>query len=234
MAREEIDNLRLGKSGRVIKKAVDQELLKILLRFGLAQARDSSLRAMNTTKGLRMLIDPKLLKTKLKSKNFRIKLISRVHDWTTKRAKEIDASTRKMLFDNVRRVLTQAAQLEVAPSMGEVARSIRLQISERGYGFSQLRAATIARFEIRQAETLGRVETFEAAGVKKQKWIAHRDGKSGKRHHELMNGQIQEVGKPFVNPTTKVKLMHPLDPKAPLSETINCRCHIVAVITGDE
>ncbi len=44
--------------------------------------------------------------------------------------------------------------------------------------------------------------------------------------HKQMEGQKRGLNKPFDNPVTGAKLMHPLDSAASASETINCRCKV--------
>lgn len=95
---------------------------------------------------------------------------------------------------------------------------------------SRARATTIVRTELARAFAVATQERMaqQAAlvpGLKKQ-W--RRSGKLHPRpHHDLADGQVKEVGEPFVlNPLGKpqVKLMFPHDPKAPAGETINCGC----------
>lgn len=78
---------------------------------------------------------------------------------------------------------------------------------------------------------------FNSAAFEKLKAQAARDPglrkqwrRSGKVHsrdnHDAIDGQVQEVDKPFIVTTKKgpVEIMFPCDPRAPIGETINCGC----------
>lgn len=65
--------------------------------------------------------------------------------------------------------------------------------------------------------------------------------RSGKRHsrwnHDAIDGTVEEVDKPFMlQPGNKkggpVAMMYPADPAAPIGETINCGCVLVAFLKG--
>lgn len=87
------------------------------------------------------------------------------------------------------------------------------------------RAITIVRTEMGRAFSVaGHERKHDAAavlpGLRKQ-W--RRSGKVHSREsHDLADGQIVEVDKPFI--VGGVELMYPRDPAAPASETINCGC----------
>lgn len=87
------------------------------------------------------------------------------------------------------------------------------------------RAKTILRTEMGRAFSVATQERQTQAaevlpGMKKQ-WR-----QSGKIHsrtsHDLADGQIVDVDKPFL--VGGIKMMHPRDPKAPAKETVNCGC----------
>ena len=91
------------------------------------------------------------------------------------------------------------------------------------------RATTIVRTELGRAFALANQQRQEQAQVKvpglQKQW--RRSGKLHSRwNHDAVDGQIVDVGKPFVLPTDSgpVKLMHPHDPSAPIGEIINCGC----------
>jgi len=92
---------------------------------------------------------------------------------------------------------------------------------------SRRRATTIVRTELGRVFAVAAHERLLQAaekvpGMKKQ-W--RQSGKLHPRlHHVLADGQVQEVGKPFILAGGKVKLMYPHDPRAPAGETINCGC----------
>ncbi len=90
---------------------------------------------------------------------------------------------------------------------------------------SRRRALTIVRTELGRAFSIASHERSVQArdilpGLKKQ-W--RRSGKTHSRPaHDAADGQIREVDKPFSIGIHQ--LMHPHDPAAPASETINCGC----------
>lgn len=92
---------------------------------------------------------------------------------------------------------------------------------------SRARATTIVRTELGRAFAVASFERLQQAkakvpGLKKQ-W--RKSGKLHPRlHHELADGQVQEIEDPFILAGGRVKLMFPHDPKAPASEVINCGC----------
>ncbi len=104
-------------------------------------------------------------------------------------------------------------------------------------GHSYLRARTIVRTELSRAFAVAANESLlqsakHVPGMKKR-W--RRSGKVHSRtRHDMTDGQVQPVDKPFVIGLRKtepdgdysksVKMMHPHDPSAPASETINCGC----------
>ena len=87
------------------------------------------------------------------------------------------------------------------------------------------RAITIMRTEMGRAFSVATQERQTQAaeilpGLKKQ-W--RRSGKVHSRTaHDLADGQIVDVDKPFI--VGGVPLMYPRDPKAPAKETVNCGC----------
>ncbi|MEQ8585147.1 MAG: phage minor head protein [Thalassobaculaceae bacterium] len=87
------------------------------------------------------------------------------------------------------------------------------------------RAITVLRTEMGRAFSVAAQERkVDAAtvlpGMRKQ-W--RRSGKVQSRQaHDLADGQIVEVDKPFL--VNGVELMFPRDPSAPASETVNCGC----------
>lgn len=98
---------------------------------------------------------------------------------------------------------------------------------------SRARATSIVRTELARTFAVATQERMaqQAAlvpGLKKQ-W--RRSGKIHPRpHHDLADGQVKEIGEPFIlNPLGRgqVKLMFPHDPAAPAAETINCGCIMI-------
>jgi len=94
---------------------------------------------------------------------------------------------------------------------------------------SRVRATTIVRTELGRAYAVAAQERLVQAGEKvpglKKQW--RRSGKIHSRlSHDAADGQIKEIAEPFAiwSKTGQVKMMHPHDPAAPASETINCGC----------
>lgn len=94
---------------------------------------------------------------------------------------------------------------------------------------SRERAITITRTEIARVYAVAGFEKLRedaklVPGLKKQ-W--RRSGKIHSRlSHDLADGQVRDVDKPFN--VGGVAMMFPHDPKAPATETINCGCTLVA------
>lgn len=92
-------------------------------------------------------------------------------------------------------------------------------------GSARRRAMTIVNTEMSRAFSVAaaqRAEEKQAAGTAMVK-IWRRSGKIHSRlRHDLMDGKIEPVGQPFK--LGNIKMMHPHDPAAPASETINCGC----------
>ena len=95
---------------------------------------------------------------------------------------------------------------------------------------SRKRATTIVRTELNRAFHVAAHERLKDAATKvpgmQKQWR-----KSGKRHprlsHAAIDGQVQDVGRPFVLKGGSVKIMFPGDPRAPAGETINCGCTVL-------
>ncbi len=67
---------------------------------------------------------------------------------------------------------------------------------------------------------------METAGVQEHQWTTAHDEAVRDSHREL-DGQVRRVGEEF-----KPGLRYPGDPAAPLEETVNCRCILVAAETA--
>ena len=112
-------------------------------------------------------------------------------------------------------------------AVGKVADIMRLN--------ARTRAVTIVRTELGRAFSAAGQQRYSQAqqilpGLKKQ-WR-----RSGKRHsradHDLADGQVQEVDKPFR--VGGINLMFPRDPKAPAKHTINCGCSSLPIMESWE
>ncbi|WP_394789103.1 hypothetical protein [Rhodoferax sp.] len=102
---------------------------------------------------------------------------------------------------------------------------------------STRRATTIVRTEVGRAFAMASQQRMEQAaelvpGLQKQ-W--RRSGKIHSRwNHDVIDGQVVDVDKPFILPSDDgtVRMMCPHDPKAPVSEVINCGCISVPFMKG--
>lgn len=98
---------------------------------------------------------------------------------------------------------------------------------------SRARATTIVRTELSRVYAVASHERLlevaqRVPGLQKQ-W--RKSGKAHPRlHHDVIDGQVRDVDKPFdLKPFGKpaLQMMFPHDPKAPASEVINCGCTMI-------
>ncbi|MBC8018603.1 MAG: hypothetical protein H7X83_08810, partial [Verrucomicrobia bacterium] len=88
------------------------------------------------------------------------------------------------------------------------------------------RAEVITKTELGRTFSMAAQKSFESAadtlpGLQKM-WLHAGHPKSPRISHLGLNGSIKEVNQPFL--VGSVIMMHPRDPKAPISEIINCGC----------
>ena len=109
-----------------------------------------------------------------------------------------------------------------AQTPSEAIGKVRLILGEQ----SRMRATGIVRTEVGRVFSVASYDRLVARSAQvpalKKQWR-----KSGKLHprlfHDLADGQIREVNKPF-NLGNGANLMHPHDPAASAAETVNCGC----------
>lgn len=100
----------------------------------------------------------------------------------------------------------------------------------RVIGMDKAAAIRNARTAITGAQNAGRVDSYKRAeemgiGIK-QEWMATLDSRT--RHsHAVLDGEKVNVGEKFSN-----GCRYPGDPQGPPSEIYNCRCTLVAFLTG--
>jgi hypothetical protein len=228
----------IAKANKVDKHV--EELSRLLLIYGLRMAGDAASRTAGRT-----VLPATAMRDALAGKDVNIQWFEAISSGAGERAKSILESTKEAARRSVKRILLEAQDEVVQPSTAEVARRIRTAMrgpdvereprehATQGktslvFGFEH--AMTIARTELAQAENTGIMAGYEASGVKRVEWQAYTDGRSGSRHHERMDGVIIEVGDVFRLPSG-AKLRYPGDPLGPISETVNCRCTVGAVVT---
>jgi hypothetical protein len=91
-------------------------------------------------------------------------------------------------------------------------------------------AATIARMIARTEATAAyghaALKVMAAFGRSQKRWVAHHDKRTRPTHLKA-SGQTTALGESFI--VGGYALLYPGDPSAPLEETANCRCVLVAV-----
>lgn len=216
----------------VVRKAQEppeEELRKLLLRFGLRRALDAA-EEQGEKLGVSVIL-PRTLETEaLERKPVKIKVFQPLVDSIEAQAVAITEETKRIIRADVKRTIDIALREETQPSNAALARRIARTVytGEDGKGsfaFSFERANLIARTEMVQVENTGIVTGMQLAGVERIEWLAYTDGKSGNRHHERMDGKVIGAGEYFVTPLGN-RMRYPGDPMAPIEETANCRCTV--------
>lgn len=128
-------------------------------------------------------------------------------------------------FDGTVRKAIEAGRPLTAEQIGKMATAYRNRAL-------RYRAETIGRTEAmaalhqsqdeatQQAIDRGQINPAHVVEI----WHATLDGRE-RDTHRAMNGQTVRRGQPFVSPSG-ARLRYPGDPRAPVSETANCRCHV--------
>jgi len=228
-AKEELRRLTSRSAVRRLAKAqtlpdLDKELLDILNTFGLRQAIKSGRAAMRGS-GSEWVIEPKFVDDFLKHREFNVASIS--------------GETRRKVQGVIRRVLRESLTERPLPSINEMSRRIRVELSATVLSVEAIanRAEQIARTEAATAENAGIAQGFKLAGIDEIEWLAHTDGKSGDRHHEKMNGKRISVEDAHGDDTSKWfktpkgnRLRWPLDPEGAIEDTVRCRCTMIPVV----
>ena len=125
------------------------------------------------------------------------------------------------------------AAVRAAAAAGEALPAARIERMVERYRQRMIahRAAVIARTEALRSVNSGMDAMFEQAFASGelereqtvQTWITAKDERV-RGTHRTMHGQQRLLGEPFVSGAGNL-LMRPGDSRAPISETINCRCH---------
>lgn len=122
-----------------------------------------------------------------------------------------------------------ASQLSQGIMLGESIPTMAKRV-ENVTGSNAAAATRTARTYATAAENAGRVSSYgraKAMGIDlKQEWVATLDNRTRHSHRQL-DGEQVEVGAKFSN-----GCRFPGDPAAPHSETMNCRCTLVAAVAG--
>ena len=114
-----------------------------------------------------------------------------------------------------------------AQSTGDAIKAVEAILESGG----RKRALTIVRTELGRAYSVAaqarRMQAVEVLPGLQKQW--RRSGKlHSRREHDYIDGQIQDVDKPFH--VGGYLLMQPRDPAGPASETINCGCEALSVM----
>jgi len=180
------------------------------------------------------------------------------------KVQQITSGTRWAVQDGIRRILAEASAERPRPTDATIARRIKNQFFGAGstrrsdaftwdagdvlptevrstddgvlYAFSSERAALIARTELVQSENTGIMAGYDATGVQIVMWLAHRDGRSGDRHHERMHRKfiiLGNLGEVFILPDG-TEMRYPGDPNGPIKHLANCRCTTRAITAPSE
>lgn len=137
---------------------------------------------------------------------------------------------RAFMVDRIADISTVAAstikrELGLAMIGGQPLQATIAHVQKALDDASNARATTIVRTELGRVWAVAandRALESSGAGIEMDK-VWRRSGKIHSRFtHDLADGQRVPVDKPFTVGT--IKMMHPHDPAAPASETINCGC----------
>lgn len=215
------------KQERRPKPGTLADLRRLLLMFGLQRGQDVA--AGLGARSLRgSLVDDALA-----GKPIKIDVIGQWVKAAAARALAIAEDTQERVREHVRRILGEGDRQSPRATVGEITRRIATEIKagspdepeDTGGVFSWARAQTIARTELVQVENTARVVAYAETGVTEIEWLAYRDGRSGERHHERMQGVRVRVGETFTTPLGH-SLRYPGDPLGPIGDTANCRCTV--------
>lgn len=131
------------------------------------------------------------------------------------------------LADQVRRILLDGlGESTTVGTLQEAVRDVLPELEDslaQAFATKDARAQTIARTETGHAANSARFMQMDAAGVKRQQWVASNDAATRESHRDL-DGEVRDLGAPF-----KPRLRYPHDPQGPAEEVINCRCIAVPI-----
>jgi len=215
---------------------IDQDLIDIFVRFGIVNASDAAKMAI-MGQDIEYILDPNAMLQYLESSEFKLKWFFKLEKWATKRAMRVDRTTKELIKESIRRVISDASSEVPKPGVGEIARRIRTQFhgedpSKRIYAWSPERAALIARTETNIAEHVGTHQGYKVVDRAADKigyesfkrWLAKTgDRRSGERRHYEMDGVEVPMGEKFTMPDGE-KMEHPGDPSGAVHHLVSCRC----------
>jgi hypothetical protein len=107
---------------------------------------------------------------------------------------------------------------------GATRADLAREISQTWESMTLKHAAMVARTEAAAATNYGTLLGYEFGGVETKEWLhLPAASKVPRIAHAAMDGQVQPIGKPFIEPGG-VLLMFPADPSAPFGSSHNCHC----------
>lgn len=229
IARREVARLRrtgalaAGLQTRVAKAGMfteddELEMLNILRVFGLRRVRAAGSKAAAAAGDPgAWAYRPEVVETFFASK---FETVTRFGDRV---GRELDLKLRDTLLE---------AERDGGVSVGELGRRVFRAFRADDGVLSASGAMRVARTETVGAENFGRIEGFQAAGVRRLRWVTVIDDRERSTHREL-DGVEVEVGEPFVDSDGNV-LRFPGDPLGPAGAVINCRCTVIPVFEAVE
>ena len=166
---------------------LEDDLLKMLIRHGMAQAKEGGQESVRGT-GERWIVKPTLLEEIARAKETKVKLVM--------------AQNKQDVRDSIKRIVGDAMKETPQPTVTELGRRIARQwfgpagkapsgrstAETNEHLFSFTRAHTIARNEVGQSRAIGQAQAYSEVGIEMVGWLSYtNDGRSGKRMHWKMN-----------------------------------------------
>lgn len=141
-------------------------------------------------------------------------LSSKIESHLDSRAAIFAAQITETTFDQLKSQFSQSIEA------GETRQQLISRIRSTYEGYSNDRAAMIARTEVHNATQTGTMEGYVQAGIKTKIWVAVGDART-RDTHRAVDGEEVPMDMLFSN-----GLKYPGDPEGSPEETINCRCSI--------
>ena len=127
-------------------------------------------------------------------------------------------STLKRIGERLFKIIKETSEIQ-GKGINEVAKEIQKEYTQ----LSKTEAKRIARTEANKAkETANYTQLLNDETIEYVQWITADDNRVRETHEE-QNGMITRIGNTFPN-----GCIYPSDPNAEPSESINCRCTLVA------